>query len=647
MKEKDLHGKRFVGLLRCSTIGQADTSIDDQRRLLEAYAREHGLTAVDHVALEGVSGSLPGNRGDIQQLIERKQTRDDFDILLVQDTSRFTRAGTQHAHRLESELNAVGIEVVYASNTIPTGEVGDLVKSVHAYADHEHARAISFATTRGGMSSILDGRSPYCRRPPYGVDRLFVAADGAPQHIIRNMPDGTQQKLTPDGKILLATFGSNGRRGMRDHYNKQKQERIVLVPGDPARVAVVRQIFRRHFVDGWGTHRIAEELNVSGVASPQGGRWSTNAPRHILLSPIYLGRGIANRATTGIYHMRAPDRPVAVEHGKQELYSRRRPALQLRPRAEWHVQEHSLLAEFLPAELRELASAKQQAHLDAQAGGERSKPNRDRHCDSSFFLKGILRSKQGNEPMTGTTTGKRGVCIRYYRVPRAHAYPDGNRILRRLIPAEPIEQVVVELVRRTLLTVHNLRDRIERHVRAALKAATDDAGRLTELTAERDALRRKLEFVVDSFDADMKDLAERKLAELRAQLRKVNDRIAHCRPATALTDAAVAERVDAVMAAIQNLAESLGTAPPPTLAGLLRTLVGRLVVDLETREIELAIALPADVDATMWLDGAFACRLSNQPHHQPRVVMAVFRAKWDSSVRRYGRPKLTKRGAAA
>jgi len=647
MKEKDLQGKRFVGLLRCSTIGQADTSIVDQHRLLDAFGREHGLVPVDYVELDGVSGSLPGNRSDIQQLITRKQTKDDFDLLLVQDTSRFTRAGTQHAHRLESELNAAGIELVYATGAIPPGDVGDLVKSIYAYSDQHHARAISFAATRGAMSSILDGRSPYCRRPPFGIDRLYVAADGTPSHIIRNLPDGGQLKLAPDRRTVLVRFEPNERRGGRNHYNKQKQERIILVPGDDARVAVVRQIYRRHFVDGWGAARIAEELNIAEVPSAEGRRWVTGVVRDILGNPIYVGRGIANRHTSGIYHMRGADRPLEAKHDKREMYERRRPPTHARPQSDWVVQDYPALLGILPPEIRELAAAKQQARLHAQASGERRKPNRDRHRETSFFLKGILRSKQGDEPMTGTTTGKRGIRKRYYRVPRAYASPDGNRILRRLIPAEPVEQAVIEIVRRTLLETPDLRSRIERQVRSQLKAAATDAGQLAELTAERDALRRKLEFVVDSFDADMKDLAERKVGELRAQLRTINDRVAHCRPAVALTDSQVAERVDAVAAAIENLAESLGTAPPPTLPGLLQAIIGRLAVDLETREVELEVALPADADPAMWLDGEFACRPANEPHPYPRVIVAAFKAKWDCSARRYSSPELTIRGTAA
>ncbi len=73
MEKRALQGKRYISLLRCSTHGQADTSIVDQRRVLEALARDRGLVHVDDVVLGGVSGSLPGARDDIPQLIWRKE----------------------------------------------------------------------------------------------------------------------------------------------------------------------------------------------------------------------------------------------------------------------------------------------------------------------------------------------------------------------------------------------------------------------------------------------------------------------------------------------------------------------------------------------------------------------------------------------
>ena len=60
-----LKGKRCIGLVRCSTVGQADTSIPDQIAALRNFAAEHGLIIVDIVILPGLSGSIPGNRDDL------------------------------------------------------------------------------------------------------------------------------------------------------------------------------------------------------------------------------------------------------------------------------------------------------------------------------------------------------------------------------------------------------------------------------------------------------------------------------------------------------------------------------------------------------------------------------------------------------
>ena len=94
---------------------------------------------------------------------------------------------------------------------------------------------------------------------------------------------------------------------------------------------------------------------------------------------------------------------------------------------------------MIEPEVREIAAARQKTYLDGQAGGHVPKPNRDRHRNSSFFLKGILHSKQGNEPMTGIPTGRKGSKYRYYRVNRAYVAPDGDAVMRRMIPADPIE----------------------------------------------------------------------------------------------------------------------------------------------------------------------------------------------------------------
>ena len=640
MDQRALQGKCYIGLLRCSTHGQADTSIVDQRRVLEAFARDQGLVHVDDVVLGGVSGSLPGARDDIPQLIERKKRADDFDLLVVQDTSRLTRAGIKHVHHLEWMLNSAGIKVLYATGRNADGWVGELETSFNAGVDQAAARAISFGSARGSMSSILDGRSPYCRRPPYAIDRLYVAPDETPLHIIQNVPDGRQLQLHPETKEVVREFGANEGSGVPNHYIKQKQDRVVLVPGDDRCVDSLRHMYRRHYVDGLGRYRIAKELNDAGVPSPNGKKWTTHTIGAILRNPIYLGRGIANRYTSAVYHKRSDDCPLPVEVDPSELCNRKRPALRTRPESDWRYQDHPQLAGLIEPEVREIAAARQKTYLDGQAGGHVPKPNRDRHRNSSFFLKGILHSKQGNEPMTGIPTGRKGSKYRYYRVNRAYVAPDGDAVMRRMIPADPIEQAVLETVKQTLFGLPALRERIERQVRAELDATSRDNARLDELVRERQAIRGKLKLIVDRFDSEMKDLLDDEIGALKAQLRSVNERISRCEAAKPTDDKAVSEIVDQTVTAIHDLANTLGNAPPATLRQLLQILVSRLVVDLETRDVELEISLPSTVDAgkmRMCLVGDLACKSYNETHPIRAYRAVMYRLVWDRKARRYDR----------
>jgi hypothetical protein len=628
------NGKRYIGLLRCSTRSQTDTSIDDQRRVLEAFALEHGMVAVDFISLEGVSGSQPGNRTDIQDLVSRKLERDDFDTLLVQDSSRFTRSGTQHAHKIESDLNAAGIEVLFAADSIPDGDIGDLAKSFYAFSNKHQAKSIAYGSARGSMSSILDGRSPYARRPPYGIDRLYIAPGGQPSHIIRNLADGRQLKLHPTTFDVLSEFSVNERSGIPNHYIKQKQERIELVLGDPDRVEVVQRIYHRHYVDGLGYYRITSELNQEGIPSPTGKKWNTTTIGQILKNTVYTGTGIANRYTAAVYNMRAPDRPIESNVSKQELYSRKRPATKTRPREDWHVQEQPQLAEFLDEAVRQTVIKRQTQVLDNQASGHSPKPNRDRHLDSSFFLKGILRSKQGDVAMTGVTTGNRGSKKRYYRISRAFSAPDGDRVMRRLVPAEPLELAVLETVRQTLLNLPELRNRIEAQVRAEMAATSQDNQQLGVLLAERDAIGSKLKLVLSQFNSEMEDLVRGEIDSLKGKLRSVNDRIARCQSTKPTKTENIDEIVDLTLAAICNLAETMKDPPPATLRKLLSILIPRLAVDLETRDAELEITLPIGLNVDqirMCLVEGFAYKSFNQTHSIRAQSLAPLRLIWQAS----------------
>ena len=639
MPARNLHGKRYIGLIRCSSKGQVDTSIDDQRQVLDSYAREKGMTKAGEIALEGVTGSIPGCRQDIQQVIARKRDRNDFDILLVQDSSRLTRAGITHTHAIEHDLNTAGIEVVYVMENIPDGEVGNLVKSVQSFANNQHAKSISMASARGSMSSIIDDRSPHCRRPPYGIDRLYVTPDGQPLHVIRNLPDGTQIQIDPTTGETIRQFGLNAGTGTPNHYIKQRQERVILIPGDRTEIEVVQQIFRRALIDNRGTYLIAQELNIAGIPSPRGKTWGATSVEQILDNSTYLGEGIANRYTMAVYHMRGKDRPLPSNIDRQELNTRKQPARRTRTGDDWYIQQHDRLKDFLPPELRDLARQRQQRRLANQALGHLPKPDRDRHRNSSYVLKGILRSKQGNHPMTGRTQGLARGRVRYYGISRAYDAPDGNKLLRKLVPAEPVEQAVIEAVRATLLAMPNLRERVEHQVRAANAKRAQENEHLAEDLDERESIRRKLELIVDGFDNSMKDAIKEKLETLKRQLHAVDGRIAQSAAVPITDESAIQELVDRSVARIESLDKEISEASLATLPRLLQAMIRSLVVDLETREVTIEIDLPPFADGNVCLVNSPACKTGNEAHHASSCVLARFRLKWNRASRCYDSPQ--------
>src|SRR5688500_4024745 len=109
--KQKIRGLATVVLKRCSSPDQVATSIANQGMTTEQCVKECALKGVDEKSLEGVTGSIPFLRTDIDEIINRKKLRNDFKLLLVQDATRFTRAGGGHGMKLVYDLRAVGILV--------------------------------------------------------------------------------------------------------------------------------------------------------------------------------------------------------------------------------------------------------------------------------------------------------------------------------------------------------------------------------------------------------------------------------------------------------------------------------------------------------------------------------------------------------
>jgi DNA invertase Pin-like site-specific DNA recombinase len=95
---------------RFSTDRQSESSIEDQVRICEEYARQNGMTVSERFADHGISGASIGNRPSYIKLREALLARR-FDVVLVSDLSRLSRS-TGDLNKEIDRFVARGIRVV-------------------------------------------------------------------------------------------------------------------------------------------------------------------------------------------------------------------------------------------------------------------------------------------------------------------------------------------------------------------------------------------------------------------------------------------------------------------------------------------------------------------------------------------------------
>lgn len=637
MKVSHLKGRRYVNLIRCSKDEQADTSPKDQAKVLHEYAAEHGmLHAGEDIVLEGISGSAPADRTDIELIISRKRARNDFDILLVQDFSRLTRGGVGHGSALQFDLATEGIEVVFVMFT-STGDVDTdaIMQTMGFFAAQQAAKALSNAGVRGLMSSLAAGNIPHSIATPYGVDRAYFGLDGTLRHRVRNLADGRQQMLHPTDEIVLRTFPANPKKGASPHYKRQSDEQIQFVPGAPERVEIVRRIFREHLVDGDGAYRIAKRLNNEGIPSYTGKLWGKDSVTAVLRNSTYTGVGTYSRYATGIYNvLGANATPKAVKRDLTTIAKRKKSQKEIRPRDEWKFMVYPALANYL-GEIRELAVELQGKEFERQNSlamgvkAPKQKPGGDKHVESPFVLKDVLHSRQGNHPMTGRTSGSPKKPIRYYGVSRGLSAPKDGSPLARMIPAEPLEQAVLAVVKEVLGDLPNLRQEVLRKLDAEQKARTKDNEQLQPLIAEQAELQSQIADAMTAGPSIRKmmkaqfDAWEAKAAALEIRISK----------AQAVKGSGVENAQSVVDVAIKQFrawSKSLDGIAPSALRKILGTLVARLEIDLETREVVMELALPEGLKTAigrkqpMCFDEKAPWFSINETHRSGWLKIAVF-----------------------
>lgn len=260
-----------VQYVRMSTDHQR-YSTANQRAAIAAYADRNDMEIVATYEDSGKSGLHLDQRKALQQLLEVVRSGDaNFKAILVYDVSRWGRfQNPDESAYYEYLCTLAGIKVIFCAEPFENdgSPLATIIKSIKRSMAAEYSRDLS--------TKVFGG---HCR-----LARMGFRQGGPPGYGLK--------------RVLL---DENGRYKSDLAFGERKNlqsDRVVLAPGDPAEVEIVRRIYRHFIEDGMSERDIANALNREGSMMEDGRLWGNESIRTILISEKYTGRNVYGRTSS-------------------------------------------------------------------------------------------------------------------------------------------------------------------------------------------------------------------------------------------------------------------------------------------------------------------------------------------------------------
>src|SRR5713101_4128288 len=248
--------------LRMSTDHQ-QYSLNNQADTISRYATERGFLVVKTYSDAAKSGLRLKNRAGLKQLLKDVVGGQlEFSTILVYDVSRWGRfQDMDEAAHYEYLCKSSGVPVHYCAELFSNDNSmsGSIMKALKRTMAGEYSRELS-VKVRAGLFRLAKLGYRLGGNPPYGMCRLLLDASGKPK-----------QLLAAGERKSIAT------------------EHVILVPGTPQEIAVVKRIFHEFGDEKRSLSSIARQLNQDGIPFPKGAKWDANAITHVLKQPSYIG----------------------------------------------------------------------------------------------------------------------------------------------------------------------------------------------------------------------------------------------------------------------------------------------------------------------------------------------------------------------
>ena len=291
---------RAAEYVRMSTEHQ-QYSTENQADVIRQYAERRGMEIVRTYADSGKSGLRIDGRDALKQLIDDVESgQADFEAILVYDVSRWGRfQDADESAYYEYICRRAGIGVHYCAEQFENdgSPVSTIVKGVKRAMAGEYSRELS-AKVFTGQCRLIELGYRQGGPPGFGLRRMLLDQAGTPKGVLTR---GEQKSLQTD--------------------------RVVLVPGPPEEVEVVRWIYRMFVEEGRSKREIAGRLNAEGILTrPRPGVDPRHGPPG-LTNEKYIGNNVYNRVSFKLKKKRVVNPPEMWIQRRRRLRGDRRPEL--------------------------------------------------------------------------------------------------------------------------------------------------------------------------------------------------------------------------------------------------------------------------------------------------------------------------------
>lgn len=228
---------KIAAYCRVSTEKEAQIdSLEKQIEFFNEFTKKNGYELYKLYADEGISGKQIKHRKQFQQMMLDAKAKK-FDKVVVKDVSRFAR-NTVDLLQSVRELKSYNVQVDFLNN----GEVME-----------------------GGSEFILTILGAMAQQESANMSKR-----------VKFGKDITAQK----GRVPNIVFG----------YDKIPDEKYILKINEEE-AKLVKEIFESYIYKGWGTTKIAWDLNDRGIRTKRDkAKWVQNGIVRMLKNPIYTGR---------------------------------------------------------------------------------------------------------------------------------------------------------------------------------------------------------------------------------------------------------------------------------------------------------------------------------------------------------------------